>query len=231
MRRWLRIALYAVLAVSTLGTAAVFAMGDAWGGSAIFLCVGLLLAHTGWKAWRAPRDVAWAKPAVQPPGLIQPIAWGVALVAYDVFIGGGTALLSIATVVFLATFGLLWALAAGRNRSLMLGRLRAIAITSALAAIAIAWGAYDGAQAERRVLAAAEALKAFSAHHGRYPDQLAELVPAFLPEPPYAHRYGLAHAIHYRRESAKGPLLMYVSTPPFGSRALEVETGNWSFRD
>lgn len=53
----------------------------------------------------------------------------------------------------------------------------------------------------------------------------------FVPEPPYAHRFGMAHAIYYRSESTKGPWLMYVSTPPFGRRALEAETDNWQFID
>jgi len=52
----------------------------------------------------------------------------------------------------------------------MCGRLCAITIASALAVTAIAWGADDGAQAARRVFATAEALKTFSARHGRYPD-------------------------------------------------------------
>lgn len=228
MRHWIRTLLYLVLALSTLGGAVLLALGNAWVGSALFLAVALLFGRASWRAWRVPRDT----PApVKPPGVVRPIAWGAALIAFDVFVGGATALLSILTLLFLSTFGLGWALASWRNRALMLGRLRAIAITSVMAAAAIAWGLYDGVQAERRVLATAGAVKAFAARHGRYPERLEELVPAFLPEAPHAHRFGMARTLYYRPVGDKGPWLMYISAPPFGSRSLEVETGNWQFVD
>ena len=230
MRRWINALVYLVLALSTLGGAVLVALGNEWGGSAVFLALALLLGRASWKAWRAPRAAPAPEP-LKPPGVVPPIAWGAALFAFDVFVGGAMALLSIFTVLFLTTFGLGWALVTWRNRAVMLGRLRAIAITSAMAATAIAWGVYDGAQAEHRVLATAAAVKAFAARHGRYPDRLEALVPAFLPEAPYAHRFGMARRLYYKSDGDKGPWLMYVSTPPFGRRSLEVETGNWQFVD
>jgi hypothetical protein len=78
-----------------------------------------------------------------------------------------------------------------------------------------------------RVIAAC---RSYESAHGRLPDRLQDLVPAFLPAVPRAKHTGMYGAFTYF-SSAESHTLMYVAFPPFGRRLYHFEERRWGVRD
>lgn len=179
---------------------------------------------------------AASSPAAAPPGLtrkpasiVTPIVIAVFAITIDAILGA--ALLSGIAAFFSATAGLLWTLAAFRDRRVMLTRLRAVAIVLVPAAAAVGYGMHDDRLARERITATAEALRVYKSKHGGYPDRLDALVPEYFPELPKARTWGEGRRIRYLRGKDGSVELMYVSIPPFGRSALDVDSGKWTFYD
>ncbi|MBS4097759.1 MAG: hypothetical protein KGZ83_13090 [Sulfuricella sp.] len=76
------------------------------------------------------------------------------------------------------------------------------------------------------------ALHAYQAKTGQYPDELEQLVPAYLPAIPKA-RFSLSMN-EYRYFVTKGKdshTLSYIASPPFGFTYYTLEKGQWAVKD
>lgn len=198
------------------------------GRAAILALVAVAMLYA---AFRRGRPAAERKPVpLEPASLSTPIVIALVVFVMDVAVLGAP-LLATTTAFLSATAGLLWALSAFRERSVLLTRLRAVAIVLGISGLLTALGMYDSRLARERVTAVAESLKAYKAKHGDYPDKLDALVPEYFPEIPKALTLGAGSRIRYVRGKDGSAELMYVSIPPFGRSVLRVDTGKWSFID
>lgn len=182
-------------------------------------------------AFRRRKPAAAPEPTpLKPASLSTPIVIALIVIVMDVVVLGAP-MLAAAAAFFSATAGLFWALAAFRERGVLLTRLRALAIVLAISGPLTAYGMYDSRLARERVTAVAESLKAYKAKHGDYPDKLEALVPEYLPQVPKALTFGTGSRIRYIRGKDGSAELIYVSIPPFGRSRLRVDTGKWDFFD
>lgn len=79
----------------------------------------------------------------------------------------------------------------------------------------------------REVIAAAES---FKLRFGRYPEQLDELVPLFMPEVPMAKPAGMLRTFNYYHANGEH-VLSYTVVPPFGRKLYTFERQRWSALD
>jgi hypothetical protein len=179
---------------------------------------------------------AASSPAAAPPGPTRKPASLATPIVIVLFVLGMDAMVSMPLLAggaafWSATAGLLWALAAFRDRRVFLMRMRAVAIVLGPTAAVTGYGWHDNRLARERVTATAESLKVYKAKHGAYPDRLDVLVPEYFSEPPKARAWGMGSRIYYRRAKDGSVALMYVEVPPFGRSALDVDSGKWSYLD
>jgi hypothetical protein len=80
------------------------------------------------------------------------------------------------------------------------------------------------ANAERIILACEQ----FRTATGKYPDQLAELVPKYLSSVPRA-KYALTFSDFRYRNQEGNHLLMWDKSPPFGRRIFDFENRKWRY--
>jgi hypothetical protein len=214
-------------AVLLLFTAVGASEGDI-GPAAIVALVAVAMLYF---AFRRGKPAAAPVPApLEPASLSTPIVIALVVIVMDVAVLG-VPLLAASAAFFSATAGLFWALAAFRERGVLLSRLRAVAIVLGISGVLTALGMYDGRLARERVTAVAESLKAYKAKHGGYPESLDALVPEYFPRVPSALTLGVGSRIRYFRGKDGSAELMYVSIPPFGRSRLRVDTGRWDFFD
>jgi len=84
--------------------------------------------------------------------------------------------------------------------------------------------------AERRAREMVVAVETFKTKIGRYPEELDELVPLFLPAVPNARPVGMMNNFQYR--AAQGEhVLIYTVVPPFGRKLYTFERQRWSALD
>ena len=74
------------------------------------------------------------------------------------------------------------------------------------------------------------AVKAFHAKQQRYPKNLQELVPDFLPEIPAA-KYALMFNRFTYLASDKGQVLFYADLPPYGRPTFNFARNEWGYLD
>ena len=86
--------------------------------------------------------------------------------------------------------------------------------------------------AERRAIAIGNACLAYRTKYHRYPVELQELVPEFLPSVPFA-KYALTgdHFVYSSLPGGREPMLFYEAFPPFGRRFYHMEKGSWGYLD
>jgi hypothetical protein len=111
-----------------------------------------------------------------------------------------------------------------------------IYLVTALLCFALA--RFDDRVASDRADSVAQAVKAFHAAQGRYPENLDELVPAHLPAIPVARPLALQQdSFRYRNPPAntdgtrRPPMLMYTALGPFGWSLYDFEKNAWELRD
>jgi hypothetical protein len=79
------------------------------------------------------------------------------------------------------------------------------------------------------------ACQQFKTKHQRFPDQLSELVPEFLPQVPVPRPLTLNPGqfwyLNSEQSNTRQHLLIYTSIPPFGKRRYSLEEGRWIFYD
>jgi hypothetical protein len=78
-----------------------------------------------------------------------------------------------------------------------------------------------------RVIAAC---RSYESAHGRLPQRLQDLVPAFLPAVPRAKHTGMYGEFMYLSSPASHTLI-YVAFPPFGRRLYHFEESRWGVLD
>jgi hypothetical protein len=71
-----------------------------------------------------------------------------------------------------------------------------------------------------------EACRSYERAHGKLPERLQDLVPAFLPAVPRAKYTGMYGEFTYL-SSATDHRLLYVALPPFGRRLYHFEADRW----
>ena len=136
-------------------------------------------------------------------------------------------------VIFVALFILVpWALLAYRkNRQLYLTRLTKAGIFL-LAAFAVFLAiAFQNRIADRWAIKIGNACLAFRAKYHRYPEELNELVPEFVPYVPLAKPLAGIGFVYSSPPSGGEPMLFYEAMPPFGRRFYHMEKGYWGFLD
>jgi hypothetical protein len=88
------------------------------------------------------------------------------------------------------------------------------------------------AQARRNAESLIAACRAFEAKHGRLPETLGELVPAFLPALPAARYDGPHFGFQYEVSTASGHhVLGWTDTAPFGRPFYVFEEDRWGYLD
>ncbi len=76
------------------------------------------------------------------------------------------------------------------------------------------------------------ALKAYQAKTGQYPDELAQLVPTYLPAIPKARFTLTMNEFRYFVSKGKDSHnLSYIVMPPFGFTYYNMENGQWAVKD
>jgi len=75
-----------------------------------------------------------------------------------------------------------------------------------------------------------EACRSYERAHGKLPERLQDLVPAFLPAVPRAKYTGMYGEFTYS-SSATRHTLLYVALPPFGRRLYHFEENRWGQLD
>jgi len=138
-------------------------------------------------------------------------------------------LILVSVLVFLPRA--LWALR--ENRRLGEQRLVKTGIYLLTAVAIIACNSLQNRMADRQAIKIGNACLAFHAKYQRYPEDLNELVPAFLPSVPVAKYSLMGNAVFFYSSPIVGrePMLYYQAIPPFGRRFYHMETGTWGYLD
>ena len=125
----------------------------------------------------------------------------------------------------------LWALR--ENRRPAEQRLVKTGIYLLTAVAIIACNSLQNRMADRQAIKIGNACLAFHAKYQRYPEDLNELVPAFLPSVPVAKYSLMGNAVFFYSSPIVGrePMLYYQVIPPFGRRFYHMETGTWGYLD
>ena len=105
-----------------------------------------------------------------------------------------------------------------------------LAIVLAAALLSIAYVYLSNSMAEARTVRIAAACDSFNRKYQRYPHQLGELVPEFLPSVPHA-KYVLNPLWSSFMYIDKGPLILYYAMPPFGRRVYHLQSKTWTHMD
>ena len=157
--------------------------------------------------------------------VIAALAWGMA----DVFLFGQCVISTILGVVGVLYF-LPRAIAVREDSALFRLRLAKAAITSITGLVALGTIAYGNVIAFERAETLIAAVQQFHAKHGRYPEQLEDIVPVFISEIPRAKYVFMADAFRYFSGDSRHSL-MYVHVPPFGRKVYTFEDNKWTYLD
>lgn len=157
-----------------------------------------------------------------------PVLRAAALVALDgIWLGQGIVTFFVAAWLFLVRLPMSFL---PRHAAVRPERLRNLGIYAVATFIVLglcALNAHIGAQRAKEVVAAVEAFKAKT---GDWPRQLAELVPAYLPEIPRA-RYTLTMSDFQYHTAGGNPMLMYTAMPPYGRPFYSFRQRRWGYLD
>lgn len=127
-----------------------------------------------------------------------------------------------------------------RNWPVALRRLASIGIYSAVCFVAILQTKADGRRVRQNAEKVIAACEQYHAREGRYPEQLAQLVPRDLPALPPARlgamgspqfRYFVTAPGTYLKIGPGVHILEYTAFPPYGKAFYAFEKKQWSFRD
>jgi len=91
----------------------------------------------------------------------------------------------------------------------------------------------QNSMADRRAVKLGDACLAYRAKYHRFPKELKELEPEFIPSVPVA-RYGLLgddRFIYFSPGNDREPMLYYEAVPPFGRRFYHMESRSWGYLD
>jgi hypothetical protein len=122
------------------------------------------------------------------------------------------------------------AIAARRDDARFKLRLSKAAITSIVGFAALGIIAYGNVIARERAESLIVAVEQFYAKHGRYPERLEEVVPAFISAIPRAKYVVIADRFSYSVSGSRHSL-MYVEIPPYGRRIYTFEDHKWTSVD
>lgn len=118
-----------------------------------------------------------------------------------------------------------------KSRQLYLTRLTKAGIYLLAALFVFAANALQNRIADRRAIALGNACLAFHTKYNRYPRQLNELVPEFIPYVPMAKSLTGASFMYFSPPNGHEPMLYYQALPPFGRRFYHMEKRSWGFLD
>lgn len=142
---------------------------------------------------------------------------------------GGVAMLTVAYVV---VFFMPATLLAWYRKSTLVRNLRAAktALYLAMAVAVFVTIRIDLNQARSNGETIISALKSYHVQNGHYPDQLEQLVPAYLPAIPKA-RFSLTMNTFHYHATKDSHNLSYIVMPPFGFSYYNLEKGQWAVKD
>ena len=156
---------------------------------------------------------------------IAALTWGMV----DAFFFG-QAVISIILCVAGVLYYPLRAIQARKDEARVKLRLSKAAVTSIVGFAAFGIIVHGNMIARERAEKLIEAVEQFNAKHGRYPERLEELVPAFIPEIPRAKYVAIADKFHYSVFNSRHSLT-YVEAPPFGRKIYTFENREWTSLD
>lgn len=111
-------------------------------------------------------------------------------------------------------------------------RVTRTAIYVAMAIFVVVANTANGHMARRRAEALIAACRQYQTRHGRLPERLDDLVPAFIASVPLA-KYTLNYPLNTFLYSARAEqhMLMWVAFPPFGRPYYIFEDNRWGYLD
>ena len=162
-----------------------------------------------------------------PRALRTSFLWGLAVLAYDA--ANGSFLLS----MLVCPLWLLVSLVRSTWRKSGWGvALARAAIPVSVLAVALVNDSFQRGLATERAEQVVCAIRTFREEHGRYPNDLQQLVPKYLPFVPRAKYAITFSAFFYAGGGGESrPGLWWIDTPPHGKRYYNFDDARWSFID
>lgn len=118
-----------------------------------------------------------------------------------------------------------------RNRSKFRLHMAQIGIVLAGCLAVLAANGLQNEMADRKAIKLGTACLEFHARNNRYPKDLHELVPTFIPQVPPAKYAFMDSSFSYMVNGAGEPEIWYTVIPPFARRFYHVEKRTWGFLD
>jgi hypothetical protein len=181
--------------------------------------------------WIRSRLAATLPPAKATPeqslifDVIAALTWGIIDASFF-----GQGVISFILCVAGVLYFLPRAIAARQDEARFKLRLSKAAVTSIVGFAALGMIVYGNVIAGERAEKLVVAIEQFYAKHGRYPERLEDVAPAFISEIPRAKYVVIADRFKYF-ESDSRHSLMYVEIPPYGRRIYTFEDRKWTTLD
>lgn len=195
----------------------------------VLLVLWFLLKNVRRLAAEAQGVTSEAAPSVNALTKATWIAAGLFILDAFIFNQGVVALCLIFVAVFIFLPRALWV--RRRDRHFYEQRLAKAGIYLLTAMAVLGCNALQNRTADRRAIKIGNACLAFHAKYQRYPRDLEELVPAFLPSVPVAKCAMLGHFVYISPPGGGEPELYYYAIPPLGRRFYHLETEAWGYLD
>jgi hypothetical protein len=163
------------------------------------------------------------------PTLRRALFWALTVLVLDAFVLNQGAI-AFLVGVWLIFISLPRAFFVKRWAGTRAARVRNIGIIMAAVILVFVANTMNNKLARQRAEEVVAAIEAFRAKENRYPANLQELVPGYLPSVPLA-KYTLMFNEFRYLPSVTDPSLMYIALPPFGRPTYRFKERRWGYLD
>lgn len=143
---------------------------------------------------------------------------------------GALSVLVVVTVIFVSIPKSLWIRIRRKDKALFKKRVKESGIYLIMAMAVFSSNYVNNRIAHHRAEKLIVACDQFFEKNQRYPLNLEELVPEFIPEIPTAKYALMGEGFHYSNRDGRA-FLAYVKFPPFGRKYFSFDTRTWEITD